>query len=137
MEVEPNRNQKNNNNERKLIRIKDNNKFVAKTNKKMRTKAVVNKIKSKDHFIYLWKEKGQYYLPPVKFISWHYVSQIIAGEKKLLKISKVGSIFNLPKAKGLCVNSLFEEMQEDIDFLSYFPDFSESIKIPKTYFINV
>jgi len=54
----------------------------------VKAKEIARKIKSFDHFIYVWGQKGQYYLPPKNVITWHYVSQILAQEKNFLKWKK-------------------------------------------------
>jgi len=105
--------------------------------KSIRAKDIAKKIKSLDHFVYVWGTKAQYYLPPTKYLTWHYVSQIIAKEKKLLKLSEIGGLIELPKAKGILVNDIWEEFKDVNDLHMYFPDIHDSQFVPRTYFYNV
>ena len=52
----------------------------------VRAKDIARKIKSFDHFLYVWGHNGGYYLPPKSVFTWHYISQILAREKRLLKV---------------------------------------------------
>jgi hypothetical protein len=105
--------------------------------KKVKAKEVARKIKSFDHFIYLWGEKARYYPPPKRCFTWHYISQLLAGEKKLLKIEDVGNPLELPKCKGIFVDELWIKYKENNGLSLYFPDMTENHQVPRTYFFNV
>lgn len=104
---------------------------------RLRAREVARRIKSVEHFIYVWGDKGKFFLPPRKLISWHFISQVLAGEKRLLKMKEVGTIISLPKSKGSRVLDMWKELSQDPDFASYFPDFSLKRTIPRSYFLNV
>ena len=46
---------------------------------------VLGKIKSKKHFCFIFQEKGKYYLPPINYITFKYIKQILNRQKLLLK----------------------------------------------------
>lgn len=98
---------------------------------------IARKIRSFDHFLFIWGERGGYYMPPKSVLTWKYIAQILSKEKKLLKASEVGAIVELPKAKGLLVESLFTELKNEKEFGKYFPDDAERRAIPRTYFFNL
>jgi len=103
----------------------------------VKAKEIARKIKSFDHFIYVWGQKGQYYLPPKNVITWHYVSQILAQEKKLLKMEEVGSSLEVPKVRGTVVNEMFRKVKMENGLHLYFPDFTDTQNVPRDYFFNV
>ena len=109
----------------------------ASQNKAIKAKEVARKIKSFDHFAYIWGEKAGFYLPPKKSITWHFISQILADEKKLVKMASVGNPIELPKVKGLFVQDLFWKYKDVKDLDKYFPDVSEGHRVPRNYFFNV
>lgn len=104
---------------------------------KMKSKEVAEQIKSIDHFIFLYENEGKYFLPPRKLITWHYVRQILSGQKHLLKFEQLKSLYTLPKFRGLSVNSLFIEMNEDTEFNKFFPDIPANTNVPREYFLQV
>lgn len=110
---------------------------TGKRGKMVKAKEVARKIRSFDHFVYLWGEKAKYYLPPKKYITWHYISQILAREKKLLKIEQVGNPIELPKVKGFFINDLWLKYKEINSLEVYFPDMGSGQHIPRNYFFNV
>ena len=101
------------------------------------TKVVARKISSFDHFIYLWGTRCNYYVPPKHCLSWRYISQVLAGEKRFLKFNEVGNCVEIPKAKGMVIRELWNILTDDVKIKTYFPDFSPSDTIPRGYFFNV
>ena len=104
---------------------------------KYRTRDIVKKIKSLQHFVYLYTEKGKFYLPPINYLTWEYVGEILSGQKKLLKAYQINSNFKMPKSKGMSVNGLFDELKTDQEFMMYFPKITEKMNVPREYFFNV
>lgn len=100
-------------------------------------KDIARKIKSFDHFIYLWGHKHNYYLPPKHFLTWRFVTQVLRGEKKLLKNSDVGKSIDIPKMRGLKVNDLYHSMKMTNGLHHFFPDMGPTDTIPRTYFFDV
>lgn len=98
---------------------------------------VARKIRSFDHFAYVWGEKGGFFLPPKRCLTWQYIAQLLSGEKKLLKANDVGAVVELPKVRGVRVSSLFEQLKSESGFGAFFPDQLERRSIPRTYFFNV
>ena len=100
-------------------------------------KEVARKIKSFDHFIYLWGHKHGYYLPPKHSLTWSFIAQILTGKKKLLKIQTVGRSIDIPKMRGLRVNELYRSLYKVNNLGDYFPDFANTDTIPRNYFFDV
>lgn len=109
----------------------------ATPNRSLKTQDVARKLKSFDHFLYVWGTKGGYYLPPKSALTWHYISQVLAGEKLLLRIQQVGHVQELPKAKGFLVQDLWEECKAINEMHAYLPDVTPRTHAPRTYFYNV
>ena len=103
----------------------------------MRAKDIARKLKSFDHFVYVWGERGRYYLPPKSCITWHYISQILSKEKRLLKLDSVGHQIDIPKVRGSVVNDMFHQVKRSNNLAQYFPDFTDTQNIPRNYFFNV
>ena len=111
---------------------------ATRENKKLiKAKEIARKLKSIDHFVFVWGQKGKYYLPPKSVITWHYVSQILCREKRLLKISDVGHTMEVPKVRGAVVNELFQQIKHINNMDLYFPDFTDCQNVPRDYFFNV
>lgn len=98
---------------------------------------VARKLKSFDHFLYVWGAKGGYFLPPRSALTWHYVSQVLAGEKLLLRADQVGHVQELPRAKGVLIEELWEECRQINSMHAYLPDVTPKTHVPRTYFLNV
>jgi len=105
--------------------------------KTMKAKDVARKIKSFDHFIHVWGDKAKYYLPPKRCLTWHYISQILCKEKRLLKLEQVGHEVEIPKVKGEVLQNMWEKTKDVNSMYLYFPDIHKSINIPRQYFFNV
>lgn len=103
----------------------------------MKAKDIARKIKSFDHFIHLWGEKARYYLPPKRCLTWHYVSQILCNEKRLLKLDQVGHIAEIPKMHGAVIKDMWNSSKNINSMHLYFPDINESQQVPRDYFFNV
>lgn len=103
----------------------------------VKAKDIARTIKSFEHFIFIWGHKAGYYLPPKTVLTWHYVSQILAHEKRLLRTDQVGHVLQVPKVRGSVVNDMYQSIK-DIDGLHrYFPDFTSTQNVPRDYFFNV
>ena len=98
---------------------------------------VARKLKSFDHFIYLYGQKAGYYLPPKHVMSWTYISQILSEEKILLRSVDVGSLLVLPKCRGLAIQDVWKKYKDVNHLHKYFPDTSDAGRIPRDYFFNV
>lgn len=103
----------------------------------LRAGDVARKLRSFDHFIYLYGQKAGYYLPPKHALTWSFVAQILAGEKMLLKASDVGPILSLPKSRGILIQDLWQMYREVKGLHRFFPDMSKESRIPRDYFFNV
>ena len=106
-------------------------------NKFMKAKEIARKIRSFDHFIYLWGEKAKYYLPPKRFITWHYISQVLSCEKRLLKLDQVGHVAEIPKLKGNLLKDMWDRCKDTNELNTFFPDIHDSQQVPRDYFFNV
>jgi hypothetical protein len=103
----------------------------------IKAKEVARKIQSVDHFAHIWGEKGGFYLPPKKFLTWEFIAQVLSGAKKLVRVQQVGYPVELPKVKGLYVQELYWHYCDEHSLRDYFPDMGESHRVPRTYFFNV
>lgn len=110
---------------------------VVNGGKLVKATEIARKIKSFDHFIYVWGYKAGYYLPPKNVLTWHYISQVLAHEKHLLKVERVGHEFEVPKARGSVVNDIFHRIKDTNGLHYYFPDLTETQNVPHNYFFNV
>lgn len=106
-------------------------------NKLVKAKDIARKIKSFDHFLYVWGHKGGYYMPPKTILTWHYISQILAREKRLLKMEEVGYALKIPKVRGSMVNDMYHQIKNEKGLHMYFPDLTETQNVPRDYFFNV
>jgi hypothetical protein len=100
-------------------------------------KEVARKIKSFEHFMYVWGEKARYYLPPKSALSWGYIAKILSGEKRLLKLDLVGYQIDLPRAKGFHVRTVWERCKGVNGIGKCLPEVSDAKHIPRKYFYNV
>lgn len=122
---------------RKTMVIEDANVGLPQDTKRMRAQEVARKIKSLDHFCYVWGTKAGFYLPPRKCLTWHFVSQILAKEKLLLRLSDMEGLVDLPKVKGIIVDNVFAHYRDANQLEKYFPDRHASQRVPREYFYNV
>ena len=103
----------------------------------LKARDVARKIRSFEHFIYVWGHKARYYLPPRNCFTWHFVAQVLAQEKRLLKLEDVGHQLEVPKSKGLLVSELWDRLKNVNGLHTYFPDILRSERVPRDYFFNV
>lgn len=101
------------------------------------TKEIARKIKSFDHFVFLWGHKANYYLPPTHSLTWHFISQVLSGEKQLLKNEVVGMSIEMPKVRGYRIKDIYNTFANECSIKNYLPDFGQTDCIPRTYFFNV
>ncbi len=87
--------------------------------------------------MYVWGHKGGYYMPPKSVLSWHYISQIMAREKRLLKAEQVGHSLDIPKIRGTVVNEMYHSIKTEAGLSLYFPDLTDTQNVPRDYFFNV
>ena len=102
-----------------------------------KTKNVAAKLRSIEHFMFLYGNEAGYFLPPRELITWSYIRQVLTGVKILLKFERLGTNFQFPKSRGFRVKTAFEEMSSDKDFMRYFPDIPPKTNIPREYFLTV
>ena len=98
---------------------------------------IARKLKSLDHFVYLWGHRGGFYLPPAKNLTWDFVAQILSGEKRLLETVEVGTPIQIPKAKGIKVQDIWEELKDNERISVFLPTITEGRAVPREYFLNV
>lgn len=103
----------------------------------VRSKEIAARIRSIDHFVFLFGNEGRYYMPPTSLITWHFVRQVISGEKQLLKQDRINGNFTVPKSRGFHVGTAFQEMSDDQEFMSFFPDATPKSNVPREYFLTV
>ena len=100
-------------------------------------KQVARQLKSFDHFIFIWRNIANFYLLPKHTLTWHFISQIFAGEKKLLKFDVIGYCVEMPKVRGIRIKHIQDQLKDINYSKNYFPDFPETDNIPRNYFFNV
>lgn len=87
------------------------------------TKADVDRlIHSKEHFVALFAVKGGFLLPPIQFLTWSFIRQILKGEKKLIRISEISAIYVPPKVSELTVANLMAQIRHEPRIMTYLPD---------------
>lgn len=101
------------------------------------TKEIARRIKSFDHFVYIWGHKANFYLPPRHALTWHFISQVLAGHKKLLKNEIVGQCIEMPKVRGYRIKEIHSTFVKECPINEYLPDFGDTDCIPRNYFFNV
>lgn len=94
-----------------------------------------NVISSKEHFMALFAVKGGYLLPPKQFITWRFIRSILKGEKRLVKLSNVPTLYIPPKVTDLTVRRLWEQIGEDNRISVYMPETNRTID--RKYFFQV
>lgn len=103
----------------------------------IKAKDVARKIRSFDHFIYVWSQKGKYYVPPKNYLTWHFIAQVLSKEKRLLRLEQVGPEVDIPKVHGTWVNEMYHDNKATNSLSLYFPDISDVQNVPRKYFFNV
>lgn len=103
---------------------------------KIASKQVAKRIRTFDHFIFLWGHQSNYYVPPKHVLTWHFISQVLSGEKLLLRNDQIGTAINMPKMKGVRIREIWDHLKNKNDLKSYFPDFPATDCIPRDYFFN-
>lgn len=64
---------------------------------------------------------------------------VLAGEKKLFRLSDVNIINNLPRYPEICLKDIWERVRTSVEFKPYFPDKTLSSKRPpnRTFLFTV
>lgn len=102
-----------------------------------RTGEIAGRLLSIDHAMYFFSQKCGFYLPPRHVMSWHFISQLLAGEKMLIKATEVGSIAQIPRAKGVMIEDFWDEFKDSNKMHMFLPDFTPGMRVPREYFFNV
>lgn len=76
-------------------------------------------------------------MPPKRYISWPFIAQVLNEDKLLLKQSQVRINVIPPKVKDLTIKAIWNSMQQDDDFLRFFPDPCIDKEPPRGYFFSI
>ena len=88
-------------------------------------------------FIRYFREHLQLYVPRDTSINRDFLKQVLAGEKRLLKIADVKYV-TVPRFDELSVINLHPKFKEDPKFNVYMPDqMTKGKSIDREYFFNV
>lgn len=123
--------------QRETIQVEEANSAPRTNLLTFKTGEIAQRLLSIDHAMFFFSQKCGFYLPPSHVISWHFVSQLLAGEKILLKASDVGAITRLPRAKGVMVEDLWDQYKGVNNLQMFLPDFTPGMRVPREYFFNV
>ena len=80
-------------------------------------------------------EGGQFMTPQRK--AQTDFQQVLIGTKLLIKFDRLETNFQVPKTRGFRVQTAFEEMSPDQEFMQYFPDIPPKTNIPRDYILTV
>jgi hypothetical protein len=108
------------------------------------------RFSSKADFLRYFKEQMQLYVPPDHMVSYRFaltfgmfkinkdfLKTVFLNEKKLLKLSDVKFV-QVPMYDELSVVTLWPLMQQDAEFMQYFPDKMPKGRMPdRDFFFNV
>ena len=104
---------------------------------------IESRIKSKEDFILIFGIEGEirlriggWFLPDRRSITWKWISDLLAGRKKLLKTTEVKTYVVPPKFDGIRVETLWQEVQSNAEWVKYFPDYLGRTP-DKLYFFSV
>ena len=81
--------------------------------------------------------KCKKYLPCKRDMSTGFARDVLSGHKKLLNLSDVLWISEIPTYHELSVKKVWEELSKDSTITCYFPDYSPSRYPEKKYLMNV
>ena len=62
-------------------------------------------------------------MPDKKSIMWHYIQEVLAGHKKLLKACGIKVHVVSPKFNGIRIETMWEQVKANENRLTYFPDY--------------
>ena len=81
--------------------------------------------------------KCKKYVPPKRELTMEFARKILSGEKKLLDLTKVNWIQDIPQIKGLSTQRMWNELRNDKTVIMYFPNYSRTRLPSKNYLMNV
>ena len=105
--------------------------------KKTDYRSILRKVKSKEHFMFIFGEKGDFYLPPISYITFKFIKKVLSGEKSLLPNDELKKSFNFPKRKGFNFVKYYRSFMKMPTISMYFPDLTRNQHPPKEFFFDV
>ena len=66
-----------------------------------------------------------------------FAKDILSGKKKLLKLSEVLWVNDVPRYREICSKAIWNEVKTDDNLTVYMPDFPKSRLPQKAYLLNV
>ena len=94
-------------------------------------------IRSPDHFAWIFGIELCYHLPPRQFMTWPFISAILEGKKKLLKVSQFNLSYKLPCIKELSMKRIWPYFVNNADIIQYMPILSEGRFPPRRFFYQI
>ena len=94
------------------------------------------KWRSKREVYNLLTTEGGCYLPPLADSHYKYISQVLVGDKKVLKWKDV-KVCSVPHLKGLKINELLEFARTHFDVDNYIPDYEYDKKPNRNWIWNI
>ena len=95
------------------------------------------KIKSPQHFIFMFGMELKYHLPPKHSITWPFIVKVLTGEKKLVKQRDIPFLQAIPKIEEFQMKKIWPTYRKDKGFCQYFPDIDSDRYPPRNYFYQI
>jgi hypothetical protein len=99
---------------------------------------VQNNTRTRKHdFLDLLAADGRYYLPPRRNMSARFVSDFLAGDKKLFKLHEIRLVSRVWRFKNCTCKLVWESFPEKELAIADLPDIDQLEKIDKSYLFTV
>ena len=81
----------------------------------------------------------EYYLPPERMCTMHFLKQVLSGNKKLLKANQVKGIPRIPRIPEINARNIWLELKAEPQIAIHFPDtYITQNRVPdRSYMFNV
>lgn len=92
-------------------------------------------VRNRAEMLYLLEHVKRFYLPPENFMTNRYISALLTGKKKLLKIDDVSSFWCPPMTPYFTITDVYNSMLKSFpDIEVYMPLLSKNQNPPRKYF---
>lgn len=91
-------------------------------------------LKSKEMLILKLRNNLGLHLPPIKYLTYRYLSKILKNEKRLINTRELLLTDAPPRIKGTEVRRVWPMLNNDNEFKMYFPDMKNGTFPDRKYF---